>query len=377
MSSKKTKIVYLIGQLGLGGSERQLSLLLQHFDVGRYACSVVVFNPSPYYELTDVLKAAGIHVFTIPGYIKGILGRIRFLYTLFRQLSPDIVHSWTVHDNPYAGLVGWLARVPVRWGSVRGSIYEKGFQGLPWLFRWLSLHATSKLMVNARSIKTELIKIDIPPDKIIVLPNCTTLAAITAGLHANMLEQEKRVGMVGNLRSVKNHAMFIDAMAKVTSACSDVEVVIIGQPIPAEPELSRQLQKQIDSYSTNGQFRLLGHRQDVPALMRSFSVFCLTSRSEGTPNVILEAMAAARPVVATCVGGIPDLVQDGVTGFLVEPDDVDGFAKAVKTLLENPTLAEKMGEAGRRKVEQNYTCSLAVSRLTDAYNFALQRAHQL
>lgn len=370
---KKIRILYLVGQLGLGGSERQLSLLLQHFDMEKYEITVVVFNPSPYYELNDMLEAAGVRVVAIPERVKGVWGRIRFLYSLFRELSPDVAHSWTVHDNPYAGLVGWLAGVPVRWGSVRGSIYAKGFQSLPGIYRWLSLHAVTKLVVNAASIENELANNHYPPENIIVLPNCTNARSPVASFRKNAPGKPKRVGMVGNLRSVKNHAMFIDGMAKVISSIPDAEAVIVGQPIPAEPHLYQQLQSRIAAYHLNGQIKLLGHRKDVPELMRSFSVFCLTSRSEGTPNVILEAMAAGLPVVATRVGGVPDVVQEGKTGFLVGPEDINEFASRVKQILQNPIQAKKMGIEGRRIVERKYNCALAVSRLTNVYRNALRK----
>ncbi|MBU4202408.1 MAG: glycosyltransferase, partial [Acidobacteria bacterium] len=106
-------------QLGLGGSERQLYLLLKHLDKKIFEPHVVVINPSPHVVLNDRLEAEGVRVYAIPENCRGILRRARYLYRLFRNISPHIIHSWTVHDNPYAGLIGWLARVPARWGAVR------------------------------------------------------------------------------------------------------------------------------------------------------------------------------------------------------------------------------------------------------------------
>ncbi|MEW6716804.1 MAG: hypothetical protein AB1345_04780 [Chloroflexota bacterium] len=131
---ERIKIIYLIGQLGLGGSERQLYLLLKHLDKTLFDPHVVVFNPSPYVVLNQSMEAAGVQVYQLPDNCTSILQRSHYLYCLFRQLSPHIVHSWTVHDNSYAGLVGFLASVPVRMGSVRSLLSAEGFQDLSFFF---------------------------------------------------------------------------------------------------------------------------------------------------------------------------------------------------------------------------------------------------
>jgi glycosyltransferase involved in cell wall biosynthesis len=105
--------------------------------------------------------------------------------------------------------------------------------------------------------------------------------------------------------------------------------------------------------------------------MRRMNLVCLTSDHEGMPNVVLEAMALARPVVATRVGGVPEVVKDGVSGFLVEPGDVEGVAHRVMYLLSNPDLSKKMGLAGQEIVLHNFTCEEAVQRFTNLYSVAV------
>lgn len=372
--TEKIRIVYLIGQLGLGGSERQLYLLLKHLDKKIFEPHVVVINPSPHVVLNDRLEAEGVRVYAIPENCRGILRRARYLYRLFRNISPHIIHSWTVHDNPYAGLIGWLARVPARWGAVRGSIHSRGFRSLPAFFQWLSMHSVAKLAVNSTAIVDELQAEGYSPENIILIQNCVDCSppqTIPDLLDWGIEKHHRLVGIVGNLRRLKNHEMFIAGMSRILPDESDVRGIIIGQPIPDEAELPEKLAAQIKELGLNGQIILAGFRADVPDLMHRLSVFCLTSTSEGTPNAILEAMAAARPVVATRVGGIPELVQDGVNGFLVAPGDVDGFAGAVKRLLDDPDLAEHMGRAGREFVARNFSCETAARRLENLYCNAL------
>ena len=371
--TEKIKIIYLIGELGLGGSERQLYLLLKHFDFDQFEPSVVVFNPSPNVVLNEALEALGVQVVAMPAHSTSVLQRVWYLVRLFRQLRPHIVHSWTIHDNAYAGVVGRLVGIPVQWGSVRGSVQDRGFQSLPGVFKWLALHAVSRLVVNAHSIQQELVQAGFASEKVEILPNCMELPPFVPSDLAGLgLQPDHRlVGIVGNLRPVKNHGMFVDAMANVLPDFPEVRALLVGHPISGYENLPDQLSARIEQLGLQGRVRLAGFRGDVPQLMRRFSIFCLTSDSEGTPNVVLEAMAAARPVVATRVGGVPEVIQEGVNGFLVEPGDVNGFARAVRMLLASPDLADQMGLAGREMVERSHGCETAVRHLTRFYLQAL------
>jgi glycosyltransferase involved in cell wall biosynthesis len=110
-----------------------------------------------------------------------------------------------------------------------------------------------------------------------------------------------------------------------------------------------------------------GYRDDVPALLAGCDVFCLPSRMEGMPLVVLEAMAQGKPVVATAVGGTGELVVDGETGVLVPPDDVDALAGALARLLSDSELARRMGEAGRARVERDFSLAASTARVLSLY----------
>ncbi len=366
--------LHLIGQLGYGGSERQLFLLLKYADKQLIEHHVLVFNPSPNLVYNQELERLGIQVYDLPQDCVGVPRRMVYLFRLFRNIAPHIVHSWAVHDNPYAGLVGWAAGIPVRWGSVRGSLHLSSFQQLPSLFRWLSLHSVSRLVVNSQAIAHELRVHHVPESRILFMPSCVETNPPTELPDLRTLglaEGQPIVGAVGNLRLVKNYPLFIEVMAHLVREMPQVRGLIVGQPLPDEADLPEQLTKQVQRHGLKGKIIFAGFRSDVQALMGHFSVFCLTSTSEGTPNVVLEAMAAGLPVVATRVGGIPDVVQEGVTGFLVDPGDVAGMARAILTLLRDPSLAERMGMAGRQLAKNRYNCHLAAQRLTELYLQAL------
>ncbi|MDD2922522.1 MAG: glycosyltransferase [Anaerolineales bacterium] len=367
---RKIKIVYLIGQLGLGGSERQLYLLLKHLDPSKFEAAVIVFNPSAYVTLDEAIRQLGFQVFAIPESRRSILPRLIYIYKVLRRLAPDIVHSWTIHDNPYAGIAGWLAGVKVRWGSARDSIHAKGFGGLPAFYKWLAFNIVSRIVVNAESIYEELSSKGISANKISLLPNCVEISADAEPMELSQFgvpENGALIGLVGNLRKKKNHFMFIEGMERVLSKHPNAYGIIVGQPIPDEMEYHQELKTKLSDSKLAKRVFLTGFRDDVPALMRQMTIFCMTSDYEGTPNAILEAMAAAKPVIATRVGGIPNMVEDGVSGFLVEAGDANSLANAINKLLLDPALAEAMGQAGREIVEARFGCGQVIAQLQNLY----------
>ncbi len=373
--SEPVTVVALIDHLGRGGSERQLFLTMIHLNPGSFERHIVVFNRSPHAVYVEALHEAGVTVWLLPDTCHTIRQRLQYLSGLLRKLKANVVHSWTVHDNPYAGLAGRLAGVPVRWGSLRGSLKLAGFQSLPACYRYASLHLVSRLMVNAPSLEVELEEQGIRPERIILLPNIVTaptfpaMAADLSGL--DITAAHRVVGTVGNVRNVKNQRLLIEALAEVIRRHPNVRGIIVGQSIPDEEDLPGQLQARIDELGLAGKVILAGFRADIAELMQRLDIFCLTSRSEGMPNALLEAMAAGCPVVATAVGGIPDIVKHEENGLLVPSEDKEALAAAVLRLLAHEAWAKELGNEARRTIISRHSAQPIARRLSDLYQQAL------
>jgi glycosyltransferase involved in cell wall biosynthesis len=373
-SVKKLKIIYLINGLGKGGSERQLYLLLKHMDLSIVEPMVVVFNPSTLTDYADAIRVLGIKVLELPASIRSVPKRLYWLLRLFRQQEPDIVQSWSTPDNPYAALSGFLANVPVRIGSLRNSLYNRNFRTLSPLAQKMTIYSAPYLLVNAESIRQELIDNQYQSSRIFLLDNCVEIpsAINEVDLPEDFSGDIRLVGTVGNIRRNKNIHIFVEGIANLIDRFPELRGIIVGQPLPDEMDYYKQVQEMIITKGLSDRVFFLGFRDDAPQLVSKFDIFCLLSESEGSPNVILEAMAAGRPVIATNTSGIPDLVKDGVNGYLVPVGDSDAFAHALEKLLSNPNI-EKMGVEGRKKVESMFTCQQKAAQLLNIYQQLLKR----
>ncbi len=170
-----------------------------------------------------------------------------------------------------------------------------------------------------------------------------------------------RIGMLGRLSSEKNHDLFLRAARKLIDRGTEAEFRIAG----TGPERAA-IQKRIDQWGLNGYVNLSGY-VDSSDFMRDIDVLVLCSRMENLPYVILEAMRASRPVVATRVGGIPDLVEDGITGYLVAPYHADQLADRIEKISNDPDLAYGMGLAGRKKLECEFSRERAIKAHIELY----------
>ena len=169
---------------------------------------------------------------------------------------------------------------------------------------------------------------------------------------------------VGRFVPLKNLPMLIDAFAVVRNRCSEAALVMVG-----EGALYGQIQQQVGRLGLSDAVTFLGHQPQarLPALYAASEVVLLSSSFDNSPNCVLEANACERPVVATCVGGVPRYVTDGENGLLAESGDADGFAQAMLRLLDESALARQMGLAGRRRVVERHSWRKSAERLLALY----------
>jgi glycosyltransferase involved in cell wall biosynthesis len=258
-----------------------------------------------------------------------------------RRAAPDIVHANSSKAGVLGRLAAVLARVPIRIFTVHGWAFSASSGAESVLYRWadrlMAPLTTLTICVAERERAAGLAARTCVAERTVVIPNAVDVGAIPQARHDG---GRPRVLAVGRLAEPKDALTLVRALAAVPGHAFSALLVGDGPDRPAVEAEVRRLGLQ-------HAVTVAGTRDDVPELLARADVFALSSRSEGAPVSILEAMAAGLPVVASSVGGVPELVADGETGLLVPPGDPAAMAAALGRLLEDVDLRRRLGAAGR------------------------------
>ncbi len=361
-------ILFLSTSSGPGGAERVINNLAAALDPQKYRALLCLFRPG---WLQDRSESRGIRTHIIPTY-----GMTDWRWALrFRRLLEDervdLIHAHEFDANTQGAVVAALAGIPLV-ATVHGKNYfsEKLRRRLAyrWVSRWATMVAVSN---NLKQFIIERVGIEPSRVKVIyngvdVLPNCDPSAVGECRTEVGLPDGHQIVGVVGNLYPVKGHQYLIDAIPSVLANCPNTSFVFAGRG-----QLEMELREQVHRLGVDAHVHFLGLRQDIPKILALLNVFVLPSLSEGLSMAILEAMMAGKPVVATQVGGNPELVLDGETGFLVPPRDSQALASRLVTLLTNRQQAAQFAEKGKARAEGQFSLGTMVCAYQSLYDECL------
>ena len=358
-AEKRHRVCLVIGQLGLGGLEKQAFLLATGLDSIRFDVTVVSLTQGG--PWAAALAAAGIQVEQLERRGRRDWRRLLRLVRLFRDLRPDLVYSFNYETNAYARLAGLAASVPILITGVRGTYVSAMYD---WLERLL-IKFTECVVCNAESLRSDLIdRVGLPAEKVIVIPNGAEVpplpgpAGRAAARSALGIEGEDcLVGAVARLDPVKDLGMLVRAADLCRQTGTQVRFCVIGGG-PEEAALREDIRRR----GLADRFILAGENPAASSLLAGFDIFVQTSRSEGLPNTVMEAMAAGLSCVCTNVGGCPELVGEGTTGYLVPVGDEKVLAARIVELARDPAGRSRMGRAGREVIETRFSVARLVSR---------------
>ncbi len=349
------RVVHMLDSLNLGGTETQAVALVRGLAARGIENRLVHCQLGPLRDQLDVPNVI-VDRLDLDGFLKpGFPRLVRRLVRDFRAWRPDVVQTYGFYTNVPGAIAARIARVPVIVAGKRGlaTNLTPAQRRLDRLARLLA-HVT---VVNARALRVKLAAAE-TYGRVEVIPNCVIERGPVTPSH------DPIVGMVANLRYPKDHATFLKAALLVSEKVPTAEFHLIGDG-PEEPAL-RALAAEL---GIADRVRFLG-RMAPDAVWRAlnqFRVSVLSSLSEGMPNAVLEAMLAARPVVATSVGGVAEIVEQGETGFLVPPRDANAMASAIGALLKDPDGAARIGDAARAHILAHYSVDRMVDRFLEVW----------
>ena len=394
MRASRIRILIVMHGVGRGGVEQSLFTLCKYLDKERFEPIVALPEDGP---LKASLDDIGVKTLITPmiwwtpirfhfnqRYYYHLLGglkeRVRGLAVAIEENAIDIVHSATLPVIEGA-IAAKLAGRPHIWhlhGNFTGGDHEPF--GTYWpievLYKMVS-ELSTKVAAVSETVKKFHAKY-IPAEQIetiyngIDLDNFDRLAAEDSTLLKDFpfIKDKLLIGLVGRIAKVKGTLDFIEAAAKVTASRADVSFLIIGHE--QEKEYVEQVRKRVQELDLQGKVILTGARDDIPATLRNIDILVLASKKEGLPYSCLEAMSAGLPVVATRCGGAEELVVDGETGLLVPVGDPARLGEAITSVISDPEVMKKMGDAGRRRVESRFSGKACAEQFEKLYQDLLE-----
>lgn len=357
-------IVHLNSHLPWRGGEQQVLYLSQFLHTHGHRSVVIC---PPHSALYHRLQAAGLPTEALRMRHELDLVAAWQLGRYLRRHQVEILHMHTPHAHTIGMLACKLAP------NVR-LVVSRRVDFAPirnWLSRWKYVYPGVQYLAVSEAVRQVLIASGVPSRRVQTVHSGIDLRRFVAVQAAPPIfpAGTRMIGTVGHLAGHKGHRYLLEAAALLAREEPRLGVVIAG-----EGALRSQLEAQAAALGITAHICFTGFRRDILALMQNFEIFVFSSYLEGLGTAILDAMALGKPVVATRAGGIPEAVEDGVTGILVPPCDPQALAEALSYLLQHPEQGERFGAAGRQRVEQHFTVEQMACRTLQVYKRTLADA---
>lgn len=353
MGNKKVKLLYLINSFDVGGAEKAMVRILSKLDRDKYDVKVTALKRGSGRLLREMRHL------NIPFEILEIRNLVDILKIiklgqLISDFNPDLLVCSLFHSSILGRIVGRMLRVPI---IVNWEHSTNLGSGLRRFLRNITCPLVDKVLCDSNAVEKEIKNsLGLCRDKTVVVP-IGGLDVEEFGAPGEEMSDMASIGSVGRLLKEKGYDVLLQAFKEVSEKHSNVTLSIAGDGPELESLLG--LRKEL---GLSRQAHFLGFRDDVPDLLSSWDIYVQPSRWEGLCITVIEAMASGLPVVATNVGGIPESVVDGKTGFLVHAGDMQELAEKINLLIENPRLRRKMGSEGRDLIRKNYSLKVTVRR---------------
>ena len=377
-------MLHIITRLDRGGSAENTVLTVSGLE-GRFDVELVAGRTtSPTPELSRLGMVKGRDWIEVPELVREIdplkdLRALFKLYFLIRKGRFQIVHTHSSKAGALGRLAARMAGVPIVVHTPHGHVFY-GYYGplLSRLFaaveRFLAL-ITDRIVTLTERGKWEHVRFKVAgPEKFVVVHSGVDLGPfLEVGADPGRTKEDlgiapedRVVGSLGRLVPIKGHRYLIEAAGLVLSRFRNVTFLLAG-----EGPLRRELEALAEGLGIAHKVVFAGHRDDEAEVISAMDIFVLPSLNEGMGRVLVEAMAEGKPIVATSVGGVPEVVEHGRTGLLVPPKDPDALAGAISELLEHPEMARRFGEAGRERASL-FSAERMVERIGKLYDELLK-----
>ena len=368
-------ILFVITRLAVGGAPQNVLTTIRGLDRSRYRIALATVLPAPDEgSLIEEARALGIDLHVLPALMREIrpardVQALLGLYRLMRRGRYQLVHTHISKAGILGRVAAWWAGVPAIVHTCHGDVFDEYFGPLKsavlLAVERLTGRVTDRFVVVSQALRGRFRQYRVGRQETFSwVPN----GIWTAGFSTPSFDRAgNRVGIVAMLAPIKRLDLFIEVARRVLSVRPETQFLLVGGG-PDEAALRESAR------DLGGNVRFLGVRYDVPALLDTFDVFLLCSDYEGMPVTLIEAMVAGVPVVSTSVGGVPEVVKEGQTGFMAPQGDVAGLAEAVVRLLDDDDLRRRVGSRARDDALRRFPAEEMIARLDALYTDLLREA---
>jgi glycosyltransferase involved in cell wall biosynthesis len=368
LNKRKNNILYTTSfSRMIGGGQWSLYYLIKHLQKNTF--HPIVLCPAEG-ELAKRMKGVGAEV------VFFYVGRIRYLdplvikkfASLIKERRIALIHTDSTTETFYAGIAARMMRIPLVW-HIRVSEEE-------WVVDRILANLSTKLILVANAINQRFVWLK-DHKKMVVIYNGIDLeefdhfsATSSIRKEFNITRDTVLIGCIGRIEKRKGPEYLISAMREIDST----KLILIGT---GEKEYIRKVKMLCDEFGISDRVMFSGSRDDIPSVLNEIDILVFPSISgEGFPRVILEAMAAGKPVVATDNAGNPEAVEDGLTGYIIPAGNISALAAKLNELVANKKKRMAMGQAGRKRVEEFFTVQHYVQSIQELYHEILRREHK-
>lgn len=381
-AGEKIRVLRVITRLNIGGPAIHVVNLTAGLPAERFETKLVCGTELPGEgSMLEVARARGVEPIQLPEIVNefGLKRKdwqaLRALRSLIRSFRPHIVHSHTAKAGFLARVVAHRERVPVIVHTFHGHVLHGYFDPVrTLLLRCMERHLarrSTRILAVSEQVRDDLVRFRVaPPEKIRVMPLGFDLAPFfeSKALRGEFRrelgcgDEARLIGIVGRIYPIKNHRLFLEASARVAQTEPRARFVVAG-----DGALRREMEQLAADLGIRERTFFTGWRRDLPRIYADLDVLVVSSDSEGTPVAAIEAMAAGCPVVATRVGGLPELLCAGAAGLLVPPRDAAALSQAIAQVLHDGRQAAQLRATAAEHVRKKYDVARLLKEMEETY----------
>jgi len=370
------RILYLHGAGEIGGAERALLSVLERLNRELWMPLVACPVEGPF---VNEVRSLGVPTYPMlfPAWRKLAhlykrLPALRKLSNLLQEIQPAILHANDMYWVPQAIWAVKQLSVPVV-STIRQNLH-------PIRVRQYQLNRAERLITVSEKARDILIEEGVPSDRVHIIPSGVDVDRLTAESNGTCVRRRLGIpleapviGCLANVLEIKGQDILLSAFADVAKSYPDAHLLLVGRDTSL---FGGQMHALANQLGIGGRTHFVGFQADVRPYITAMNLVVLSSRSEGLPVSLLEAMAMGLPVVASAVGGIPELIVEGVTGRLVEPENTSALREAMLDYLAHPQRGIEEGKRGKERVQRNYSIQAEIQALEELYHSVVSREAQ-